>query len=111
MVRLAPSGASPEEVRFSRGELGALVAAADACGHCFLSTFIREVGLQAAWGGTLDRPEGWDDYQIIKAAAEECNLPLAHWLRLVVLAAIGHTPLPRHMARGAEYLGRGSNGS
>lgn len=109
MVRLAPSGASPEEVRFSRRELASLVAAADSRGFGFISTFIREIGLQAACGGI--RAFGWDDYQIIKAAAEDCNLPLAHWLRLVVLAAIGHTPLPRHMARGAEYLGRGSDGS
>ena len=105
MVRLAPGrGSAPDEVRFTEEEKTAVVRTASLCGYVHLSTFIREVGVDAAMV-TVSR-EGLDDYQLVKSAALECNLHLGEWFRLVVLAAVGHTPLPSHMKAGTDFVQR-----
>lgn len=101
MVRIGPG--APDEVRFTEEEKSSVERAAFVR-DLPLSTFIRRVGVGAA---VMVRPaeEDAEARDIILAAAEACNLRLGEWLRLVILAAVGHTPLPAFLAAGVEFVG------
>ena len=108
MVRLAPGkSVPPDEVRFTEDERKAVEVSMVRAGYTAISTFIREVGVDSAMS-TVRRIHPiagpLDDYQLTKTAAEDCNLPLGEWLRLVVLSAVGHMPLRAHMEAGAGFV-------
>jgi hypothetical protein len=108
MVRLAPGkDTPPDEVRFTPEEREAVEDAMGPAGYTHISTFVREVGVEAA-RATVPRnhPRGGplDDYQTCKTAAEECGLPLGEWLRLMVLAGVDHNPLHAHMGAAKDFV-------
>ena len=100
MVRIGPG--TPDEVRFTAEEKTAVERAAKAA-KTPLSTFIREVGAGSS-RSILER-DG-TPREVISAAAEECNLRLGEFLRLVVLAAVCFTPLPSYMEAGRVLVKR-----
>ncbi len=106
MVRLAPR-ASPDEVLFTDKEAEAVETAAKACGYDAVSTFIREVAAHSA-ESTVSRGPHWDDYQTVKAAALACNIPLGQWIRDVVLAGCGGSPLVAHQRAALAFVTRKS---
>lgn len=109
MVRLTLGGDNtpPDEVRLSPDERTFVTDAMGPSGYKAISTFIRELAVEAArmtvppvhpQHGPLDA------YQTCKTAADECGLPLGEWLRIVVLAGVDANPLHTHMGAAKDFV-------
>lgn len=99
MVRLVPGkGAAPDEVRFSPEEYAAVDKLRRRLKYQGISTLIRELCVKVASPPTRGGKGNVGDYDVLKAAAQACNLPLGEWMRLVALAACEFTPLESHLA-------------
>ena len=104
MVKLAP-GKAPDEVVFTDAEREAVTTAAMEAGYPHVSTFIREVCVDAALS-TVRRGPDDSDWAHLKAAADSCGMPLGRWMREVVLAGIGASSgdLQEHKDAAAEFV-------
>lgn len=108
MVKL-DKGGPPDEVLFTDSEREAVATAAMSAGYAHPSTFIRELGVEAAVGVKAKKTGA---RALLKAAAHACGIPLGRWLREVTLAGIGQepvleeTPLPLHRREASKWFQR-----
>lgn len=109
MVKLEPGG-SPDEVLFSPVERDQVAASAVQAEYVHVSTFIREICVDAALA-VQDRV-GRTDRELLQSSAQACDMKLGAWMRTVVLAGIKYeeeeveTPLPTHKREAAKWYRR-----
>lgn len=110
MVKLETGARAPDEVLFHDAEREAVVEAAVAAGYDHVSTFIRELCVEAALVSHMRGKS--TDRQLLLGASKACDMRLGQWMREVTLAAIGYsgevvdTPLPRHKREAAKWYRR-----